>query len=81
VRLSDAKPAVLNRLGPPDKMESEPLAGNVDPTVPAVWPRQSRYHWRLGGHLVSVTFLDQAQKIDDTHVLAKDTVVSIDLNK
>jgi hypothetical protein len=81
VRLTDAKPAVLSRLGHPAKVEDDPLPGDTDLNVPEVWPKESRYYWRFNDYLVRVTFLKQAQKLDDTHVLAKDAVVSIGLNK
>ena len=81
VRLTDSKPAVLSRLGQPTKVEDDPLPGDTDPNVPEVWPKESRYYWRFKDYLVRVTFLKQAQKLDATHVLPKDAVVSIGLNK
>jgi hypothetical protein len=81
VTLADVRVAVVRKLGQPDKIEEDPLPADVDPDVPEVWPKESRYYWRLKDYAVEVRFLRQAQKLDATHVLKKDAVISIDLAK
>jgi len=81
VRLADVKGVVINKLGQPDKIEDDPLAPDVDPNVPEVWPKESRYYWRFKDYAVEVRFLRQAQKLDATRVLKNDAIVSIDLKK
>jgi hypothetical protein len=79
--LSDSRPVALNKLGKPDKIEEEPLPTAVDPTVPEVFPKESRYYWRFKDYAITVRFLRQAQRLDATHVLPADAIVSIDVRK
>jgi hypothetical protein len=81
VRLRDSKETILNKLGKPEKVEDDPLAEGIDPDVPEVWPKESRYYWRSPDYVVQVDFLRQAQKVDDTHILRKGAIISIQVYK
>ena len=80
VKLTDRKETILSKLGKPTKIEDD-LSMTVDPDVPVVWPKESRYYWRFADYTVQVDFLRQAQKLDDTHTLHKDDVSLIQVYK
>lgn len=79
LRLTDTKKRILEVLGKPTKVESDDLAPDVDPNTPVVWPKESRYYWRLASCTVEVDFLNQAQSVSKgKHItLPKDSVTTI----
>ena len=83
VLLTDTKATVLRKLGPPSKIENDPLDSNADVEVPVVWPAQSRYSWRLPTYTVEITFLRQTQSIssEQRSVAKKDEIAVIMLFK
>jgi hypothetical protein len=83
LRITDNKETILRALGKPAKIESDGLPQGTDPNVPVVWPKESRYYWRLPDCVVEVDFLDQAQSWDsEKHLtLPKDSVIEFQITK
>jgi hypothetical protein len=79
VRLTDTKQGILKKLGKPTKIETDDLPPGTDPAVPVVWPKESRYYWRLANYTVRVDFLSQAQSVSVEHklILPKDSLTMI----
>ena len=81
VRLVDDKETILSKLGKPTKIENDALDPGVDPNVPVVSPKESRYYWRFSDFAIQVDFLRQAQKLDGTHTLPRNAVTLIQVYK
>jgi hypothetical protein len=65
VKVSDTKKAILAKLGTPTKVEDHPLEVDVDPNIPAVFPKSCTYYWRFENFTVQIDILNQAQNIDE----------------
>jgi hypothetical protein len=83
LRITDNKETIFRTLGKPAKIESDGLPQGTDPNVPVVWPKGSRYYWRLRDCVVEVDFLDQAQSVDEEKhlTLPKDSVIAFQITK
>ena len=83
LRLTDKKQRILDTLGKPTKIETDDLPAGIDPDVPVVWPKESRYYWRLTNYTVEVDFLNQAQSVSEGKklTLPKDSVTMIVITK
>lgn len=83
LRLTDKKQKILDTLGKPTKIENDDLPAGTDPNVPEVWPKESRYYWRLTKYTVEVDFLNQAESVNEKKglTLPKDSVTTITITK
>ena len=83
LRLTDTKRRILDVLGKPTKIETDDLPPGTNPDVPVVWPKESRYYWRLPDYTIEVDFLIQAQSIDESKrlTLPKDSITVVLLKK
>ena len=83
VRLADSKQSILDKLGKPTKVESEPLDAGTNPDVPELWPKESRYYWHFKNYTLEATFLNQAQNVSEKEKLTfpKDKLIAITLTK
>jgi hypothetical protein len=83
LRLTDKKERILDTLGKPTKVETDDLPAGTDPDIPVVWPKESRYYWRLTDYTLEVDLLNQAQRIGDEKrlTLPKGSVTMILITK
>jgi hypothetical protein len=83
LRLTDTKQKILHALGKPTKIETDELSAGTDPSVPVVWPKESRYYWRLADYTLEVDLLNQAQSVSDEKglTLPMDSVARILITK
>ena len=83
LRITDDKDTILRTMGKPTKIESDGLPKGTDAEVPVVWPKGSRYYWRLPECVVEVDFLDQAQLLDEEKhlTLPNDSVIGFQIMK
>ena len=81
LRIKDNKETILRTLGKPAKIESDSLPAGTDPDVPALWPKESSYYWRLPDCVLTVGFLNQAQTVSDEITLPRDSVIGFEITK
>jgi len=62
VKLTDTKAQIVQKLGQPSKIENDDLEPGSDVNVPVVWPKESRYYWRLKDFVVEATFFNAGAK-------------------
>ena len=83
VTLRDIRKTVLEKLGPPTKIDDEPLAEGTNPDTPVINPQQTRYFWGMNGYTLQVTFLSQPKLIRQAGplVIPKDTILAVIVSK
>jgi len=83
VTLRDIRKTVLEKLGPPTKIDDEPLAEGTNPDTPVINPQQTRYFWSMNGYTLQVTFLSQPKLIRQAGplVIPKDTILAVIVSK
>ena len=83
LRITDDKQTILHALGSPTKIESDDLPAGTDLNAPVVWPKSNNYYWRFPDYVVQVSFLNQAQSVDDEKhlTLPKDSVIAFEITK
>jgi hypothetical protein len=83
VTLSDSKKTILEKLGPPTRIEEEKLPEGTDPDRPAINPQQDRYYWSLKDFTVKVAFLKQPRLIREEGpvIVPRDSVILVLVSK
>ena len=83
VTLSDSKKTILEKLGPPTRIEEETLPEGTNPDRPVINPQQDRYYWSFNDFTVQVTFLKQPRLIKEEGpvIVPRDSVILVLVSK
>ena len=83
VTLRDIRKTVLEKLGPPTKIDDERIAEGTNPDTPVINPQQDRYFWSMNGFTLQITFLSQPKLIRQAGplVIPKDTIIAVIVSK